>query len=161
MHRETGKASFICPLLYSLIIFAIITIAFFATGIASAAEVTLAWDANTEPDLTGYKIHYDTSPGNPYYGTEADQGPSPITVLIKDLDDPYNPKFTLTELDDNEDYYFALTAFNSENLESGYSNEVSTASGIDGGYSRGGDSSSGGGGGGCFIGTTANGLPWF
>ena len=156
MHRETGKASFTCPLLYSLIIFAIITIAFFAPGIASAAEVTLAWDDNTEPDLAGYNIYYDTSSGAPYYGTGADQGASPITVLIGDLNDPQNPEITLTGLDDDQDYYLALTAFDSEGSESDYSNEVSTASGTGGG-----DSSGGGGGGGCFIGTTANGLPWF
>ena len=155
MHRQTGKASFIRPLLYSLIIFAI-TIAFFAPGIASSAEVILAWDDNTEPDLMGYNIYYDTSSGDPYYGTGADQGDSPITVLIGDLDDPQNPEITLTGLDDDQDYYFALTAFDSEGNESGYSNEVSTADGTSGS-----DSSGGGGGGGCFIGTTANGLPWF
>ena len=156
MHRQTGKVSFFCPPLYSLIIFAIITIAFFAPGIASAADVTLAWDANTETDLAGYNIYYDTSSGDHYYGTGADQGDSPITVLIEDLDDEQNPEFTITGLDDDQDYYLALTAFDSEGNESGYSNEVSTAGGTGGG-----DSSGGGGGGGCFIGTTANGLPWF
>ena len=29
--------------------------------IAYSATVTLAWDANTEPDLAGYKIHYGTA----------------------------------------------------------------------------------------------------
>ncbi len=107
----------------------------------------------------GYKIYYDTSPGNPYYGTNADQGISPITVLRKDLDDPSNPKFTLTGLSDSGDYYFALTAFDNENLESGFSNEASTAEGNNGGGSSGG--SSGGGGGGCFTVTSAIGLPGF
>ena len=155
MHRENGKGSFFCPLPYSLIIFAM-AIAFFVPGIASAAEVTLAWDANTETDLAGYNIYYDTSSGPPYYGTGADQGDSPITVLCDDLDDPQNPEFTITGLDDDQDYYFALTAFDNEGNESDYSNEVSTASGPGGG-----ESSGGGGGGGCFIGTTINGLPWF
>ena len=155
MHRETGKGPFFCPLLYSLIIFAT-TIVFFVPAIVSAAEVTLAWDANTEADLAGYKVYYDTSSGDPYYGSGSDQGDSPITVLIEDLDDPLNPEFTLTGLDDDQDYYLALTAFDSEGSESDYSNEVSTASGTGGG-----ESSGGGGGGGCFIGTTANGLPWF
>ena len=141
---------------YCLFLFAGVII-FFGYGISSAAEITLAWDANTESDLMGYKIYYDTSPGNPYYGRDADQGISPITVLRKDLDDPSNPKFTLTELSDNEYYYFALTAFDSENLESGYSNEASTADGNNGGGSRG--SSSGGGG--CFTVTSAIGLPDF
>ncbi len=142
--------------IYRLFLFAGVII-FFGYGISSAAEVTLAWDANTETDLMGYKIYYDTSPGNPYYGRDADQGISPITVLRKDLDDPSNPKFTLTGLSDNEYYYFALTACDSENLESGYSNEASTAGGNSGGGNRG--SSSGGGG--CFTVTSAIGLPDF
>ena len=152
MHRKTGKASFICPLFYSLILFAI-TIVFFAHGIASSAEVTLAWDANTEPDLAGYKIYYCTGSGAPYYGTEADQGTSPIIVLAEDLDDPDYPEFTLTGLFDDQEYYFALTAFDSENAESGFSNEASTADGTSSDYN-----SSGGGSSGCFIGTAVNAL---
>ena len=30
----------------------------FYSNLVSAAEVTLAWDANTESDLAGYKIYY-------------------------------------------------------------------------------------------------------
>jgi len=104
MNRKTGKTSLACSCTYCLFLFAGVII-FFAYSISSAAEVTLAWDANTEPDLLGYKIYYDTSPGDPYYGTDADQGISPITVLRKDLDDPSNPKFTLTGLSDSEYYY--------------------------------------------------------
>jgi uncharacterized membrane protein YgcG len=158
MNRKTGKTSLVRSCTYCFFLFAGVII-FFGYGISSAAEVTLAWDANTETDLMGYKIYYDTSPGNPYYGTNADQGISPITVLRKDLDDPSNPKFTLTGLSDSGDYYFALTAFDNENLESGFSNEASTAEGNNGGGSSGG--SSGGGGGGCFTVTSAIGLPGF
>ena len=104
----------------------------------------------------GFKIYYDTSPGDPYYGRDAEQGISPITVLRKDLDEPDNPKFTLTGLSDSGDYYFTLTAFDNENLESGFSNEASTAEG-----NNGGGSSGSGGGGGCFTVTSAIGLPDF
>lgn len=154
MNRKAGKTSLICSCTCYHFLFASVII-FFTFGISSAAEVTLAWDANTEHDLVGYKIYYDTSSGDPYYGTGAEQGISPITVLRKDLNDEYNPKFTLTGLNDNKNYYFALTAFDSENLESGYSNEASTADGNNGGGSRG--SSSGG----CFTVTSAIGLPDF
>jgi hypothetical protein len=153
-NRKTVKISLICPCTYCFILFAGVII-FFVYGISSAAEVTLAWDANTETDLMGYKIYYDTSPGDPYYGTDADQGISPITVFRTDLKNVENPRFTLTGLSDNKDYYFALTAFDTENLESGFSNEASTAHGNIGG------SSSGGGGGGCFAVTSAIGLPDF
>ena len=155
MNRKTGKTSLVCSCTYCLFLFAGVII-FFAYGISSAAEVTLAWDANTEPDLIGYKIYYDTSPGDPYYGRDADQGISPITVFLNDLDDLHNPKFTLTGLSDSGDYYFTLTAFDNENLESGYFNEASTAGG-----NKGGGSSGSGGGGGCFTVTSAIGLPDF
>ncbi len=156
MNRKTDKTSLVRSCTYCLFLFVCVVI-LFTYGISSAAEVTLAWDANTEPDLLGYRIYYDTSPGDPYYGTDAEQGISPITILLKDLDDPHNPKFTLTGLGDSGDYYFALTAFDNENLESGFSNEASTAGGNKGGGSRG--SSSGGGG--CFTVTSAIGLPDF
>jgi len=76
---------------------------------AQAAQVTLAWDANSEPDLSGYKLYYGTSPGN---------YPS-IKTLGKVTTD------TVTNLTDGIAYYFALTAFDTEGLESGKSNEVS------------------------------------
>ena len=117
-----------------------------------AWEVTLGWDPNTEPELAGYKVYYDTSSGDPYYGTEADQGISPVTILCKDLPDPNDPEFTLTGLISGYRYYFAVTAFSSDNRESGYSNEVSTEEeDAESGSAR---HSGGGGGQGCFISTT-------
>jgi hypothetical protein len=153
MNRKTGKPYFVCFCTYCIFLFTGVII-FFICGVSSAAEVTLAWDANSETDLMGYKIYYDTNPGNPYYGTDADQGISPIIVLIDDLEEQDNPKFTLTGLSNNEDYYFALTAFDNENLESGFSNEASTADGNSGG-------GGGGGGGGCFTVVSSIGLPDF
>ena len=113
-----------------------------------AWQVTLAWDANTEPELVGYKVYYDTSSGDPYYGTEADQGTSSITVLLEDFPDQNFPEFTLTGLISRYRYYFAVTAFSAD-MESGYSNEVSTKEED----AESGSSPSGGGGDGCFIST--------
>lgn len=103
----------------------------FYTNLVSAAQVTLAWDANTESDLAGYKIYYKTgSPGEPYNGTGADQGPAPIIVPLDELMDPDNPEYTLTGLQDEEEvvYYFVVTAYDNEDPEneSSYSNWVST-----------------------------------
>lgn len=90
-------------------------------------DVTLQWDPNTEFNLAGYRIHYKMdSSGEPYDGTGANEGASPITLPREDLDDPYNPEFTLTGLLDGATYFFAVTAYNTAGLESGYSNEVST-----------------------------------
>jgi hypothetical protein len=67
-----------------------------------AADITLRWAANTEPDLAGYNIYYKKGfSGAPYDGVEIDQGPSPISLTINDPDDPNyidpnNPEFLLT-----------------------------------------------------------------
>lgn len=94
-----------------------------------AGEVTLRWDANTEPDLAGYKLYYKIDgPGEPYDGTISDQGPSPIDV-------GNTTQFTITGLPDlvaPERYRFVVTAYDNEQtdppggMESGYSNEVDT-----------------------------------
>ncbi len=76
---------------------------------ASAADVVLAWDPNSEPDLAGYKIYYGSASGT--YSTVV-----PIGTQTT---------YTVSGLAPGT-YYFAVTAFNSSGLESGYSNEVST-----------------------------------
>ncbi|MBZ5499715.1 MAG: fibronectin type III domain-containing protein [Acidobacteriia bacterium] len=74
-----------------------------------AADVTLAWDPNSETDLAGYKVYYGTSPRT--YG-------APISLGKQTT-------FTVTGLSLGT-YYFAVTAYNTAGLESGFSNEVST-----------------------------------
>ncbi len=71
--------------------------------------------------------------GEPYDGVDIDQGSSPISLTVIDFNDPNyvdpdNPELLLTGLDDNEDYFFVVTAFDNEEPynESGFSNEVST-----------------------------------
>jgi len=74
-----------------------------------AADVTLAWDPNTETDLAGYKI---------YYGTASRVYGAPIVIGNQTT-------YTVTGLPPGV-FYFAVTAYNTAGLESGYSNEVST-----------------------------------
>ena len=101
---------------------------------AYALDVTLGWDKNTETDLAGYKVFYDTEsrhPDNPdaYTGTGAAQGASPITIHLGDPGfDPNNPEYTLTFADATKAYFFAVTAFGNgeDGLESTYSNEEAT-----------------------------------
>ena len=113
----------IMPLLYCNVLLFFLLL--FAQS-ASAAEVTLAWDSNTEPDLAGYYVYYKTgSSGAPYDGTGANEGNSPIEVAVADLSDPDNPEYTLTGLSDSETYFFVVTAYDTDGDESGYSNEVS------------------------------------
>lgn len=146
---------------------------FFLAGFsatAKAADVTLAWDANTESNLAGYKLYYDgDSDTEQYQGVGANEGDSPVIIYLEDLDDSENPSFTLTGLEDGQYYYFALTAFDTDGLESDFSDEVGcftgTVSDIAGTSGTSLDStakpvadatsdvssSEGSGGGGCFI----------
>ena len=73
-----------------------------------AASVDLAWDANTEPDLAGYKIHYGTASGH-YSHT---------------IDVHNTTQYTLTDLDDGVTYYLAATAYDVDDNESAYSEEL-------------------------------------
>src|SRR2546426_549642 len=82
-----------------------------APAVANAAKVTLAWDANTDPDLAGYKLYYGLSSGS--YQSSVDVGN--VT------------SYTLPGLLDGRIYYFAATAYNVSQNESGFSNEVSKA----------------------------------
>ncbi len=72
------------------------------------AEVSLAWDANSEPDLAGYIIYYGDASGD--YSNSLDVGD--IT------------EFTVTGLDDGGTYYFAATAYDLDGNESAYSEEL-------------------------------------
>ena len=84
---------------------------------ADAAQVTLGWDSNSEPDLEGYVIYRNAgSPGPPYDYAN--------TLPEDDLTDPLHPKVTLTGLNEGQEYYIALTAYNTEGVESGFSNDV-------------------------------------
>jgi len=92
---------------------------------AAAAQVTLAWDANSEADLAGYKVYYNhSSEGPPYEGTGAAEGDSPINVPLASLTDPDNPEFTLHGVSDTEPCYIVVTAYDVDGNESGYSNQV-------------------------------------
>ncbi len=71
-------------------------------------SVTLAWDANTEPDLAGYRLYYGTASGS--YPNRVDAGKQTTC--------------TVDGLDPAKSYYFVVTAYNTSGQESGYSNET-------------------------------------
>ena len=72
-----------------------------------AEEVTLAWDANSEPDLAGYYIYYGETGATP-----------------SRLDAGLNTTLTVTGLAAGSTYVFYATAFNTANLESDPSEPV-------------------------------------
>jgi hypothetical protein len=86
-------------------------------SVADAATVTLGWDSNSEPDLEGYVIYRNAGSPGPPYGYSS-------TLPENDLTDPLDPRVTLTGLNEGQEYYIALTAYNTEGLESSFSNDV-------------------------------------
>ncbi len=119
-------------------------------------DVTLQWDPNSEPDLDGYKVYYKSDPSGAYnVCTDAENGKSPITVPIEDLADSNNPEYTLTGLTDGVPYFFVVTAYDTEGLESEYSNEVTTSAPTPSPEPTPTPSGEGADGGGCFIATAA------
>ena len=126
---------------------------FFAVTQSYALDVTLEWDPNTEPDLDGYKVYYKTgSSGPPYSGKGATEGDSPIDIGNVTT-------YSLHGLTDGITYFFVVTAYDTEDLESDYSNEVNTSSITPPEPSpTPTPSRESGDGGGCFIATAAFGL---
>ena len=72
------------------------------------SSITVIWDANTDPELAGYKVYYGTSSGD--YDTVVDVGTQ--------------TSFVLSNLISNETYYIVVTAYDTSNVESPYSNEL-------------------------------------
>ena len=85
------------------------------TSSAGTETYTLTWDPNSETDLAGYNI---------YIRVEGDEYVEPL-VTITELSQ--NPKYDGT-LEIPEDtlitYYWVATAFDTDDLESDYSNEA-------------------------------------
>ena len=93
----------------NLVFFSVLLVALLLSVWVRAEQVTLAWDANTEADLAGYKVHYGTASGS--YTTSLDA--HKVTTAV------------VTGLAAGQTYYFVVTAYNAANNESGYSNQVS------------------------------------
>jgi hypothetical protein len=120
---------------------------------AVAADVTLAWDPNSEPDLKGYGIYLSDGKVGPPYNLVG-------YIELSEFGDSESPAFTVTDLTDGDDYAIAVTAYNAAGVESGYSEplcleagsgQIDCASLGSTSVNSGGGDSGGGGGGGCFI----------
>lgn len=76
-----------------------------------ASSVGLAWDANTEADIGGYKIYYVADRYNFDYASVVDVGNVTTTAI--------------GNLDPRKSYSFAAKAYNLSGMESAFSNVVS------------------------------------
>jgi len=82
-----------------------------AVTVSNNSQLTLAWDANVEPTLAGYKLYVGEASG--VYGSTIDVGN--VTSV------------TVTTLQAGHLYFFAVSAYDQAGVESGFSNEVSTS----------------------------------
>src|SRR2546422_4112722 len=99
-------ASNLCRALF--VTCALTALCFLAPALSSAAQVTLAWDPNTEADLAGYRLYYGLSNRN--YSSVTDVGNFATN--------------TVPGLAEGTTYFFAVTAYNTSGLESDFSNEI-------------------------------------
>ena len=75
---------------------------------AYSAQISLAWDPNTEPDLAGYKLHYGHSSREYFYSVDVGN----------------RTRHTLSGLEEDETYFFAVTAYDIYGDESDFSEEL-------------------------------------
>ena len=105
-HQMLRFAVYFCLLLAPVLAFA---------GLAYGdAEITLAWDANIESDLAGYRL-YQRAESEPNYDFNL------VTVEIP----AGTETCTITIPEENEHQFFVITAYDVHGNESGISNEVS------------------------------------
>ncbi|RII27488.1 MAG: hypothetical protein CXR30_15370 [Geobacter sp.] len=89
-----------------------------------AYDVTLSWVADSDPTVIGYKVYYQQgSTAVPFNASGAVEGPSPI-------DNHALTTATVSGLDPNKAYYFAVTKYYSTGEESPYSNIVDVPEGF-------------------------------
>ena len=73
-----------------------------------AGEIGLAWDANSEDDLKGYRLYWGSESGN--YNN------------MKDVGNVTNYK--ITDIPNGVKHFFVVTAYNNDNKESSFSYEI-------------------------------------
>jgi fibronectin type 3 domain-containing protein len=82
--------------------------AMFLAAVAMVAGARLEWDPVLDADLAGYKV---------YVGTNSDQ-------YFRSIDVGNTLQWNIAGLNERTTYYFALTAYDAEPLESAFSDEV-------------------------------------
>lgn len=98
--------------LFIVIVLTLIII--YSPAASHARDVTLAWLPNEEPDILGYRV---------WYGSESEH-------YIVSIDVGNHTQFTITGLENDKKYFYAVTVYDTSNRESRFSEEVSYPSGL-------------------------------
>ena len=119
--QENGKKNYlkkaIISLVLILILVAIATFFDFLGKISKPSGVaTLSWKANTELDLSGYRIYYGLSPRN---------NDCPPGGYANKVDVGNTTSYSITNLNNGTTYYFSLTSYDASGNESCFSKEIS------------------------------------
>lgn len=101
-------------------IMAMVALLFLASvSLAGTTDVTFQWDANTESDVAGYRLYQSTTSDTYEYGSSSDN-------LVADV--VHNPVDGVMETTVNSiidgTYFWVVTAYDTNDNESGPSNEV-------------------------------------
>lgn len=95
---------------------AILTLLNFVS-ISGAAQVAITWNPNSESDLDGYAVYQSIGTSGPPYELIGN-------LSLDELADPDNPEVILNLLEDDINYYIAITAYDKTGNESQFSNEI-------------------------------------
>jgi uncharacterized repeat protein (TIGR03803 family) len=90
-------------------LFSLLSFLFFP-ALAAAHSVNLSWDASTSQQVIGYNVYRGGNAGGPY------------TQINSSLDP--NTSYTDSTVQSGQTYYYVTTAVNSDNTQSGYSNQT-------------------------------------
>jgi hypothetical protein len=101
---------------YLSFLFLLSVILFISITNSFAAQVTLTWNISTADDIAGYKIYYGNSSGN--YNSFVDVG--------------NQTSYTISDLVDGNTYFIAVTAYDINGNESGFSKETSNVASLSG-----------------------------
>ena len=82
-----------------------------------SADLTLAWDPNSEPDLKGYSVYFRRDIPGPPYDVAGD-------LNLTELTNPRAPSFVVSGLEKGFRYYFTVTARDTAGNESTFSDAV-------------------------------------
>src|SRR5579862_718568 len=112
---EPSMGSDISPCLRATRVCALLVLLLFWAGAARAATLTLTWNASPETDIAGYTLYWGTQSG---------------VYNVGSVDVGNRTSWQVTGLVDGSPYYFVVRAYDTSNLLSAASTEVSRRAGI-------------------------------